>query len=285
MFPRTRSILALGAALALLAAPADFAYAQASNPCNPCGPKVQNPCNPCGGKGGSTHGQVAVNPSHAQQGTVFYIADPMGRDSASFTSEAPLEDIVGTTNKISGYVVFDPKNPTKSGRGTLVVPIASIDTGIPLRDEHLRSEAWLDAKRFPEITFHIDETKNLKEVSGTPDFQTYELTLVGRLSLHGRTKKMEVPARITYIRESATTRQKAPGDLLAGRATLGIQLSDFGITGPKGMEILGAKVSEAPSIEVRFVASSQAPKAMNPCNPCGGEAENPCNPCGGKAKK
>ena len=68
---------------------------------------AQNPCNPCGGKAmkASAHA-VTVNPDHAGKGTIFHIADPMGRDSVTFRSEAPLEDIVGTSNQIRGYVAL-----------------------------------------------------------------------------------------------------------------------------------------------------------------------------------
>lgn len=279
MLLRSRTWLSLGVVLVVLGLSVGVASAQAKNPCNPCGPK--NPCNPCGGKVGA----IPVNPCHAKAGTVFYIDDPKGRNSATFTSEAPLEDIVGTTRKISGYIVFDPADPKKGGVGVISVSVASLDTGIPLRDEHLRSPGWLDAARYPLMTYHINGTRDVKEVSRTDDHQTYNVTLVGKFDFHGQSKDLEVPARITYMRESEMTRQKAPGDLLAGRASFEIQLSEFGVTGPKGMEIIGAKVSNSPKVSVTFVASSKKPGGGNPCNPCGGKAKNPCNPCGGKRLK
>ncbi len=76
--------------------------AQTQNPCNPRSKKkqVQNPCNPCG-----------------KAGTVFHVNDPMGRNSVTFKSRAPLEDIIGTTNQITGYINFDPQDWDKGGHG------------------------------------------------------------------------------------------------------------------------------------------------------------------------
>ncbi len=274
MLVRTRWSVWLGVLVGTLALSAGAVHAQGKNPCNPCGPK-----NPCGGKDGGT----AVNPCHAKAGTVFYIADPMGRNSATFRSEAPLEDIVGTTTKISGYVVFDPSDADKGGRGIISLPVTSIDTGIPSRDEHLQSRGWLDAKNNPNISFEIEGAKNVKVVSDGSDHQTYDMQLVGTFSVHGKSKTIEIPARITYMAESAITKSKGPGDLLAGRASFSIKLSDYGVTGPQGMKIMGLKVSDTLSIRISFVATTEKPMMVNPCNPCGGK-KNPCNPCGGKKK-
>ncbi len=185
----------------------------AQNPCNPCGGKqAANLCNPCGGK-------IAVNPCHAKHGTVFYVADPMHRNTVSFTSRAPLEDMVGTTNMITGYFVFDPAQPTNGVRGSFTVPVASLDTGIPLRDEHLRSEAWLDAGAYDKITFVVEDTADIVPVKATDTYQTFDVTLIGPFTMHGQTSRMRIPARVTFLRENEQTQQKMPGDLLGVRAS------------------------------------------------------------------
>ena len=250
---------AMVSALAILLV-APLAMAQGENPCNPCG------------KGG----------------TRFYVNDPMGRNSVTFKSTAPLEDIVGTTNQITGYIEFDPENPQKGGHGELNIPVASLNTGIPLRDEHLQGPDWMDAKKYPTITLHIRDVRNIKRVKSTPEYQTYDLTLVGELSFHGRTMRVEFPGRLTFLKESEQTRKKMPGDLLAARATFDVNLNDFAVTGPKGSGLVGSRVGESIAIDIGLIATnSSVAMAGNPCNPCGGKAKNPCNPCnpcGGKAK-
>jgi polyisoprenoid-binding protein YceI len=264
-----------------------------------------NPCNPCGGKN--------MKSTEEHSGMVFSVEDPMKRNSVTFKSTAPLEDIVGTSSQITGRLVFDPSNPAEGGHGEIVVPIKSLNTGIPLRDEHLAGGDWLNADKNPNIKFTIVEVKNIRQVKGTADAKTFDVTAVGDFSLNGKTKRISVPARITYLKESEATKQRQPGDLLAARTTFEVTLADFGITGPKGMNLIGSKVGEKVEIDLSLVASSTTgamagnpcggKAAMNPCgdkaqmtkatgNPCGQKAagntcsdkkpQNPCNPCGGK---
>ena len=296
-----RRTLHLAFTVLVLAMVASPAMAQ-GNPCNPCGPKATNPGNPCGGKtknpcnpcGGQSAAPqlVPVNPCHAKYGTVFHIADAMGRNQVTFTSQAPLEDIVGTTNQIVGYLVFDPDKPRRGVRGHVKVAVKSLNTGIPLRDEHLQSDMWLDAETSPDITFTIESTKDVYPTATTQAYQTYKMTLVGSFSIHGQTRQVQIPARITFLRESDKTRTKMPGNLLGVRAKFDVALADFGITGPAGMDLIGSKVGQTVGIEISAFASdtkTTAGNPGNPCNPCGGKAKNkaknPCNPCGGKKDK
>lgn len=198
---------------------------------------------------------VAVDPAHAAQGTIFNVADPMGRNAVTFKSEAPLEDIVGTSNALAGYIAFDPAQPSKGARGELSVPVASLRTGIPMRDEHLRGSDWLDAAAQPDIRFVIDSVRNVKVVKAAGAARTYDLTLAGSLSIHGRTQRIEVPARVTYLPESEQTRMRAPGNLIAGRTSFDVALKDFDVRGMQG--VVGAKVSETITIDVSFFASDK----------------------------
>jgi len=253
---------------------------------------AQNPCNPCGGKS-SVHGEhamnpcsmqkVAINPCDAKLGTVFYIDDPMSRNVVTFESKAPLEDIIGTSNHVTGYIVFDPKHPKSGVRGKLMVPVASLTTGIPMRDEHLQSETWLNAAAHPYISMTIRKASTIRTVKSTKEFATYAMKVEGEFSMNGHTKKISIPVKVTYLKESENTQMKLPGDLLAGRAEFELALADFGIKGMKG--VIGSKVSETISVKLSFMGSSQASQmAMNPCNPCnpcgGHKKMNACNPCG-----
>ncbi|RME21417.1 MAG: YceI family protein [Candidatus Zixiibacteriota bacterium] len=241
---------------------------------NPCGGKKKgmnacNPCNPCAKK------------------TMFKFDDPMGRNSVVFKSEAPLEDIVGTSNEIKGWIKFDPMHPDKGVMGELTVPTGSFNTGIPLRNKHLQSSDWLDAQRHPNITLKIKKVKNLRQVKASSDFKTYTGDVVAELNFHGKKKTITFPGKLTYLKESKKTKMKMPGDLVAAKGSFDVKLADFGVTGPKGMGIVGSKVGETVSIEVSLVGTNASmAMAGNPCNPCGGKKGmmNPCNPCGGKHK-
>jgi polyisoprenoid-binding protein YceI len=263
-------IIVAAVVMALVIGAEELANAQ-SNPCNPCGKKE----------------------------SVFHVNDPMSRNSITFKSEAPLEDIVGTSNQVTGRIVFDPRQPDKGGFAQLTVPVASFNTGIPMRDEHLQGADWLDAAQYGDVTLRINTITNFKEVKSTATYVTYDVDVDGELSLHGITRAVAFPARITYLQETEKTRAKLAGDLLAARASFEVRLSDYGITGPAGADLIGSKVGETIEIDVSLMGSTasasvaanpcgdKAAMAHNPCNPCGGKAgksgaENPCNPCGGK---
>jgi polyisoprenoid-binding protein YceI len=209
---------------------------------------------------GGEKAMIEVNPEFANTGSVFYVNDPAGRDYVTFKSTAPLEDIVGTTNDITGYLVFDPASPAKGGKGELQVPVASLNTGIPLRDEHLRGGVWLDAENHPMITLTINDVKNVKEVKSSGEFQTYDVTIAGDLSMKGTSQSVEIPGRVTYLEESESTKKKMAGNLLAARAAFDVTLADFGVTGPPNAGLIGTKVGESVSIEVSIMGTTNAPE-------------------------
>ena len=45
----------------------------------------------------------------------FRVEDPMGRNTVQFRTSAPLEDIVGTTNAIKGFVRIDADDLKSNG--------------------------------------------------------------------------------------------------------------------------------------------------------------------------
>lgn len=78
--------------------------------------------------------------------------DPDHSVAAFVVKHMMITDVRGQFNKIAGTIEFDPSNIT----GTTVeleIDTAGIYTGIPKRDEHLRSQDFLDVGKYPKITF------------------------------------------------------------------------------------------------------------------------------------
>lgn len=194
-----------------------------------------------------------------RDGYRFYFEDPMNRNTITFKSEAVLEDIIGTSNQITGFINFDPENPQENGFADLNVPVSSLNTGIPLRDEHLNSPMWLDASAYPDINLKIDKVKKAVLLKETDKSKTFELILVGNFTLHGITNEIDVAARITFLKESKMTQMRLPGNLLAIRADFTITLADYKVTGPKDMKLIGAKVGEEIKISVNLMGSTVLP--------------------------
>lgn len=178
----------------------------------------------------------------------FNFADKGGRNQASFFSTTPLEDIRGLSNDVKGMITFNV-NDLKTLKGKISVSTASIKTGIDLRDEHLRSENWLDASKYPEITFTIKKVTDIKQLADNK----FELKVIGDFTLKGVTKEITANATLTYLDESEQTKLRAPGDLLGVQATFKVKLSDFGVTN----KIVGQKVAEEVEVSVNMVGSNK----------------------------
>lgn len=192
-------------------------------------------------------------------GTTFHVQDPMGRNAITFKSLAPLEDIVGTTNQITGQIVFDPLKPDKGVHAKFAVPVASLNTGIPLRDEHLRSADWMDANGYPEIGLVVDTIEKIEPVKTSDEAKTFDAVVSGTFSMRGMSKAVSFPARVTWLKESEMTQKRLPGDLLAVRAGFEIALEDFGVTGPKGAGLVGSKVGKTITVEVNLMGNTAPP--------------------------
>lgn len=198
-----------------------------------------------------------------------------GRNQAQFISDAPFEKIVGLSSGLDATVVVNTNDITKNPMGKVKVPISNIKTGIDLRDEHLRSEMWLNADKYPYAEFQLTGIKN-SSTNKLADGKKVNATLIGKFNVHGVTKDVEVPASLTYYKESEKTKAREKGNLLIASADFTIKLSDYGVQIPS---MVVGKVNEDVKITTNFVASD-ANAGMNPCATCGQkEMRNTCNPC------
>ena len=157
------------------------------------------------------------------------------RNQVKFFSTTPLEDITGISNDVKGKVTLNVAD-IKSMKGSITISVASIKTAIDLRDEHLRSENWMDAENYPEISFVI---KSIGDVKIAAD-NKLEAKVTGDFTAHGITKEVVADVSITYLDASEKTKQYAPGDLLGVQAKFNIALSDFEVENM----VVGQKVSE-----------------------------------------
>ncbi|HYV66218.1 MAG TPA: YceI family protein [Myxococcales bacterium] len=110
------------------------------------------------------------------------------------------------------------------------VPIAPIETGIALRDRHLRE--MLDAEKFPAAILRVSRA----DLTFPSQREPAEGTAKGELTLHGRSRPVEVRYRA----------EPAQGGLISVRGSLRLDLRDFDIQSPS---YLGVSVS--PQVEVK----------------------------------
>ena len=192
------------------------------------------------------HGGVA----QAQQ-RHFRIRDD-GGSRVTFVSDATLETINGVSSAVSGDFRFDPSDLAHA-TGTVTIPVASIRTGVDLRDEHLRGENWLDAGHHPNSTFEITSITGATSLSPN---QEARLQLHGRFTLHGVTRNVVANARVKWmpLTDEMRATPGITGDVLRGRARFTVQLSDFGIDVPA---VVRLKVSNEITVTVNLRAMTE----------------------------
>ncbi len=174
--------------------------------------------------------EPAVPAELAARGTVYHTIS--GRQAqVTFTSDASIQNIVGKSNAVVGYAVSGGSDaPARLAGARWLLPVTSLATGIPLRDEHLAGEHWLDAVRFPTIEFSLDRVEDIAVAKSGADFTTFTATLVGRLTLHGVERELRVEkATLSFLKGSERTATIAPGDLLFVQCSYSVRLSDFGV--------------------------------------------------------
>jgi polyisoprenoid-binding protein YceI len=122
-----------------------------------------------------------------------------GRDRlVRFISRASIEEFDGVTDRIDGYVLLDGAvlGPETGGEDTefyFEVDLASLETGIGLRNRHMRDN-YLEVGRFPYATFagRIART----EVTSSQDFR---VTVSGDLTIHGVARPRVLTCRVTPV--------------------------------------------------------------------------------------
>ena len=157
------------------------------------------------------------------------ISQPVQADPASWTLDAEhaviavtvmhmgYAKILGRLSDIEGRFDFDPETRTL-GDVNVQIGAQSVDTDHEKRDDHVRSEDFLDAEANPLITFKAD--------GGTPTSETTG-TLTGDLTIRGVTRPVTL---------DVTLNRRAKYPVGHGKDTLGISArteilrSEFGST-------------------------------------------------------
>src|SRR5213593_3176762 len=120
----------------------------------------------------------------------FDFKDPKGVNNVVFKTDAPLESINGTASGISGQVTFDPQEPG-AVKGKIVIAAASLHLGNPMQKEHLHGANWMDVAKYPEITFEVLGSKNVKTEENVTTAD-----VIGKMTIKGTTKEMTVPVKM-----------------------------------------------------------------------------------------
>jgi len=200
-------------------------------------------------------GVLGTGAAHAQRLAVasggeklLTLNNNVNKNQFIWESDAPLESIRGSSEGVTGTFTIDPQD-LSTLRGTITTQVATMKTGNDTRDNHLHSSEWLDASHFPLISFTIISIGDVKTSGNTATGMA-----TGNFTMHGVTKRVSIPFKMTYLVENASTRQRAPGDLVMISADFNISLKDFNIAGTEG--VVGSKVGEQIKITAQLFGNA-----------------------------
>lgn len=165
-----------------------------------------------------------------------YHVDTTAANEVKFISDAPIEDFEGVTSRIDGYAFWKDDSLAvgasfKQSEVYFEVPLASLSTGIDLRDRHMR-ENYLHTERHPFVSYK-GEIQSLSLGRG----DTLLVGTKGQLSLHGHTKDYEIVCSVVGARPA-----------YAVAAQFDIKLGDFEIEIPS---LMFMKINEVIQLQVR----------------------------------
>lgn len=175
--------------------------------------------------------QWATDPSHSH---LDFSAKHMG-----------ISTVRGRFKTFAG--TFETNDQQVLTRVGVTADAASIDTGEPKRDDHLRSSDFLDAAKYPQITFASDAVTAAKG-------DAYVVT--GTLTLRGVTKPVRFDVDVTKPIKDPYGKTRAAA---TGRGKL--NRKDWGLTWNMALELGGWMVGEDVQFSFDLEAIAATPAA------------------------
>ena len=159
-------------------------------------------------------------------------------DPSASTIGFSVHQFLGTTRgkftNFGGRIEVDRERPENSSV-TAEIDVASIDTRIKKRDDHLRSAEFFNGGKFPRITFRSRSVKRTGPQSGD---------IAGDLTMHGVTKPVTLHVKLlTPMNDTARTRWSVTTDPITRR--------DFNLMfAPAAESVSGISQTVAINIEI-----------------------------------
>ena len=169
----------------------------------------------------------------------------------SFESETSVETIHGVCRSMSGTASLD----FDKGEGSVDfrIPVKKLDTGLAARNEHLYSDAWLDAAKHPDILFRA---KSLKRTATDEKTKRETWAYEGELTIHGVTKALKGEASVQRIPDDLG-KKLGRGSWVKVKTEFQVTLKDFDVVVP---EVSAAKVAPTWDCKVDLFGTTEAPK-------------------------
>jgi polyisoprenoid-binding protein YceI len=169
-----------------------------------------------------------------------YTIDPVHSSVGFVARHLMVTKVKGQFKKFSGTIEI-AEVPEES-HVSATVEAASIDTGEPNRDNHVRSADFLDVEHYPNITF---ESTKLVPGKGA------EFKIEGNLTVHGVTRPITLDAEYQGV-----IVHPQMGTRMGGSAPADIDRDEFGVSFNAALETGGFVVSKIIKLEIEVEATA-----------------------------
>lgn len=173
-----------------------------------------------------------------------YKIDPVNSNVGFAVKHMVVNTVHGRFVDYSGTIIYDDKDITRS-TVNVTIKSASINTDNAQRDGHLKSPDFLDAQKFPEITFQSKSIE--KKADG--------FVAHGVLTIRGVSKNVDLAFKLSGP-VSAMGSQ-----ILGAEASLTINRQDYGVSWSKSLDSGGLVVSNDVKIDLNVEAKQAKPAA------------------------
>ncbi|GAB2886363.1 YceI family protein [Streptomyces mayteni] len=172
-----------------------------------------------------------------------YVLDPTHSQIGFVARHAMVTKVRGAFHEFEGTAHLDGADPTRS-TAQVVLKTESIDTGVEQRDQHLRTNDFLDAPTYPDITFR---TTGVEAIGDT------EYRVTGDLTIKETTRPISID--FAYTGNAVDPY----GNLRVGlEGSVTISRKDFGVTWNAALEGGGVLVSDKIVLEFDVSAIKQS---------------------------
>lgn len=164
-----------------------------------------------------------------------YTIDPMHSKIGFEVPHLVVSSVEGRFNQFEGVITVN-KAINKS-KVEFSADVASIDTGVTNRDDHLKSPDFFDTAKFAKMTF------SSSKVTQTDD----TLTITGNLKIKDKTKEVTITAKYLGAMNDGSGNEK-----IAFKGSALINRKDFGLTYGKVLEagpVIGDDVTISLSLQ------------------------------------
>lgn len=159
------------------------------------------------------------------------------RVTERFAANTIDNEVVGSTRAVAGQVVLDVAGRPVTSESRLTIQLTGLKTDRTRRDSYVQKNT-LETAKWPTAELAVRELRGLP--SPLPVSGTFDVVVVGDLTLHGLTRSTNWSAKVSLS-----------GGAVRGTARTTVRFAEFGMAVPKVPLI--ARVDDPITLELDFV--------------------------------